>query len=295
MLIALLVLSIVVFGVVRIHGDPALLFLPPDSTEQDYQRVRRNLGLDRPVYAQYGLFLSGAVRGNFGNSIYTGRPVLSSIKEAFPNSFWLVLVSMITGLALSIPLGVLAAANKGKTIDTFARMAAALGQSLPSFWVALIAMQLFAVYLGILPTSGTGSWRHYVLPVGCLTFFIMPGPVRLVRSSMLEVLDTEYIRFARVKGLPKRVILWKHALRNSLLPVLGFSAVQLAFMITGAVVIETVYAWPGLGRLAFRAISSQDFPMIQGVVLVTAFVVILANLVADIFYALVDPRIRLKA
>lgn len=294
-LIALIVLSIVVFALIRLSGDPAIQFLPPDSTEEDYKLIRKRFGLDKPIPFQYGLFIAHAVKGDFGNSIFTRRPVMDSIKEMLPNSLRLIAVSALIGFIIAIPLGVMAAVKKGTPIDTFARLIAGLGQSLPSFWVGLMMIEIFVVWLGLLPSSGMGGWRHYLMPATCLAFFIMPGPIRLLRSSMLEVLESEYIRLARIKGVSERLIVWRHALRNSLLPVLSFSAMYLALMVTGAITTETVFAWPGMGRLAYRAIIDQDFPLIQGVVLLTAIIVIAANFLADILYAYVDPRIRVKA
>ena len=293
MVIALLLFSVIIFGLVRIHGDPVVLFLSPNSTQEDYQRIRHNLGLDEPIYVQYGVFLANIVQGDFGRSTYTGKPVTDSIKETLPNTFYLVALSMTTALALGIPLGVTAATKRGTVLDGFARVIAGLGQAVPSFWLALLMIQLFAITLDVVPVLRTGGWMGWILPVAVLSFSAMPGPIRLVRSSMLEVLETEYIKLARVKGLSERLVIWKHALRNSLLPVLGFAAVQLALMITGAIVVEMVFAWPGIGGLAYRAIITKDFPLIQGITFVTAFIVLIANLVTDIVYVLVDPRIRL--
>jgi ABC-type dipeptide/oligopeptide/nickel transport system permease component len=293
-LIALIVLSMVVFGVIRIGGDPALRFLPPDATKDDYELIRAHLGLDRPVYIQYAVFLKNALQGDLGKSIFTKRPVIDSIGEMLPNSFRLILVSAIMAYLIAIPLGVMAAVKKGSLLDTAARILAGLGQSLPSFWVGLMMIELFVVWLGVLPASGMGGWRHYLMPAGCLALFIVPGPIRLIRSSMLEALDSEYIRFARIKGVSPMCIVWKHALRNSLLPLLSFSAMYLALLVTGGIVTETVFAWPGMGRLAYQAILDQDFPVIQGVVLTTAVIVIAANFVADLLYAYIDPRIRIR-
>jgi peptide/nickel transport system permease protein len=188
----------------------------------------------------------------------------------------------------------MAAVKKGRAIDTAARVIAGLGQSAPSFWIGLILIQFFAVQARILPSSGMGSWKHYVMPSTCLALFILAGPIRLLRSSMLEALDSEYIRLAKIKGVSPRSIVWKHALRNSLLPVVSFSAMYIASLVTGAILVETVFAWPGIGRLSYRAIINQDYPVIQGVVLTTAVIVIGANFIADILYAYIDPRIRLK-
>ena len=293
--VALLVFSMVVFGLIRLGGDPALRFMSSDSTQEEYQYFREQLGLDRPLYVQYGIFLANVIKGDFGTSIFTKRLVMDSIKEMLPNSLRLVAVSALIAFLFAIPLGVMAAVRKGTFVDVLARVIAGLGQSFPSFWIGLMMIQVFAVKWGLLPTSGMGSWRHYVMPATCLAIFLIPGPIRLLRSSMLEALDGEYIRLARIKGVSERLVVWKHALRNSLLPVLSFSAMYIAMLVTGAIVIETVFAWSGMGRMAYRAIINQDFPVIQGVVMTTAVIVIGANFFVDILYCYLDPRIRLKA
>lgn len=292
--IALIIFTMVVFGAVRLAGDPSLQFLSSGDIEEDRERIRADLGLDKPIYVQYWIFVSSAARGDFGNSIITRRPVMDSIKEFLPNSVRLVVPSFILAIILSLPLGVMAATNRGKPVDSFARVMAGLGQALPVFWFALMMVQLFVIILGVLPSSGMGDWKHYVMPLIVLTFFHMPGPIRLIRSSMLEVLNSEYVLQARIKGVSERVVVWKHALRNSLIPVLTFGAMYLAIGIAGAIVTETVFAWPGVGRMAYRAIISNDYPVIQTIVLLTAVFVITANFVTDILYAYVDPRIRLK-
>ena len=291
-IIALIILSMIIFFLVRLSGDPALLMLPEGATQEHYQEMRTQLGLDKPIYVQYGIFLANAARGDFGRSIRTKRVVIASIKEALPNSMKLVVVSMVMAILISIPLGVMAAVKKGAFIDTFARVVAGLGQSLPTFWVGLMLIQLFVVWLGILPASGMETWKHYLMPAFCLAIYLVAGIVRLLRSSMLDALDSEYIKMARIKGVSERVIIYKHALRNSILPILSFGGMYVAIMITGAILIETVFAWPGIGRLAYRAIVSQDFPLIQGVVMAAAVVVMTANLITDILYSFFDPRIR---
>lgn len=293
-IVTLFILSMVIFALVRISGDPALLMLPETGTKEDYQHIRKQLGLDKLIHVQYGIFIAKAVRGDFGSSIRTHRPVMDSIKETLPKSTKLVVVAMLITLIFSIPLGVMAAVKKGTSIDTFARVTAGLGQSMPSWWSGLMLIEIFVVYLKILPASGMGSWEHYLMPASCLGFFMMAGVVRLLRSSMLEILDSEYIRMARIKGVSERLVIWKHALRNSLLSVLSFSGMYIAIMITGAILVETVFAWPGFGRLAYTSIVNQDFPLIQGVVLTAGALVMVANLVTDILYAYLDPRIRYR-
>ena len=292
--ITLVILSMVIFSLVRLSGDPALLLLPEGASKQQYQEIRAKLGLDRPIYVQYYFFAIDAARGDFGRSIRSNRPVIDSIKEMTPNSLKLVGVAMLMSIAISFPLGVLAAVKKGTFFDTFARVIAGLGQSLPTFWIGLMLIQVFVIHWGILPSSGMGSWKHYLMPAFCLAIFMVAGIVRLLRSSMLEVLDSDYIRMARIKGVSQGNVVWKHALRNSLLPVISLGGMYIAILVTGAVLIETVFAWPGLGRLAYRAIEGQDFPLIQGVTLTASVIVMLANLAADILYAYFDPRIRFE-
>jgi peptide/nickel transport system permease protein len=292
--ITLFILSMVIFGLVRLHGDPAILMLDEGAGQEDYQNIRHQLGLDRPVYVQYWIFITNALQGDLGNSARTRRPVADSIKEAFPNSLKLALVSMFIGLILSLPLGVLAAVKKDTYLDTCVRVLAGLGQSVPTFWVGLIMIHIFVIVLGVMPSSGMATWKHYLMPAFCLGIFLMAGITRLLRSSMLEVLDSEFIRMARIKGVSERAVVWKHALRNSMLSVLSFGGMYIAILMTGAILIETVFAWPGFGRLAYGAIIDQDFPLIQGVVLTAGAAVMAANLVTDILYAYLDPRIRIR-
>lgn len=294
-LLVIMIFLAILFVALRLTGDPAARFMPPDATQEDYQMVRARFGLDEPIYVQYGLFLGGVCKGDFGRSIFTKRLVIDSIKEKLPNSARLVAVSTLMAFIAVLPLGVMAAVRKKRPIDTFARVIAAMGQSLPSFWVGLMLMELFAVWLGILPVSGMGDWRCYLMPATVLGFSLMAGPLRLLRSSMLESLGSEYITLARIKGVSENIIAWKHALRNSAIPVLTYSALSIAVLMTGSITTEVVFAWPGIGQLAYRAVLNQDFPLIQGVLLTMVLVVVVANLAVDILYAYVDPRIRLRA
>jgi peptide/nickel transport system permease protein len=293
-IVTLLVLSLVVFYLVRLGGDPVLLMLPEAATESDHKYVRNLLGLDKPIYVQYFIFLKRAAQGDFGKSIRTRRPVIESIKESLPNSLKLVFVAFLMGFLISIPLGVLAAVKKGSVWDHGVRIIAGLGQSMPTFWVGLMMIQLFTVKLGILPSSGMERWINYLMPAATLAIFLMAGVTRLLRSSMLEVMDSEYVKLARIKGVSETMVIWKHALRNSMLSVVSFGGMYVAIMVTGAILVETVFTWPGFGRMAYQAIGNQDFPLIQGVVLTSAALVMVANLVTDIVYGYLDPRIRSK-
>jgi peptide/nickel transport system permease protein len=276
----------------RLSGDPTPLMLPDDATYEDIQRLRAALGLDRPLPVQYWVFLSNAVQGNFGRSIRARMPVIDMLKERLLNSIKLAAVAFCTAILLAFPLGVIAAVNKGSALDTMANTVAVLGQSLPQFWVGIVLIQLFAVRLHWLPVAGMGSFAHYIMPAFTLGWFVVAGMMRLLRSSMLDIMGSEFIKLARIKGLPSRTVIWKHALRNALIPVLTFGAIYLAGLITGAILVETVFAWPGVGQLIYQGIVFRDFPVIQAVVLLTAGIVIAVNLCVDIAYAYIDPRIR---
>jgi peptide/nickel transport system permease protein len=292
-LLTLLVLSMIVFIMCRLTGDPVMLMLPDDASHEDVMELRRALALDRPLPVQYWLFLSHAVRGDFGRSIKGQVPVLHLIQERLPNSIKLAIVSLIITILLAFPLGVMAAVKKGTSVDTIANLVPVLGQSLPQFWVGIVLIQIFAVHLRWLPVAGTGTLWHYILPGFTLGWFLVAGIMRLLRSSMLDVLDSEFIKLARIKGVSPRGVIWKHALKNALMPVLTFAAIYLAILVTGAILVETVFAWPGIGQLIYQGIVYRDFPVIQAVVLLTALIVVTVNFMVDIAYASLDPRIRL--
>ena len=291
-ILALLVLSMLVFCMSRLTGDPTLLMLPDDATQEDIAQLRRALGLDRPLLVQYWVFIGNAVQGDFGRSIKGQMPVIDMIKERLPNSIKLAAVALGIAVLLAFPLGVLAAVYKGTALDTCANIVAVLGQSLPQFWVGIVLIQIFAVRLHWLPVAGVGSISHYILPAFTLGWFVVAGMMRLLRSSMLDVMGSEFVKLARIKGLPARTVIWKHALRNALIPVLTFGAIYLAILVTGAILVETVFAWPGVGQLIYQGIVFRDFPVVQAVVLLTAGIVITVNLLVDITYAYIDPRIR---
>ena len=294
-LIVLLLMSMVVFSLSRLTGDPVSLLLSDYASDQDRARVTAELGLDKPIVEQYVNFLKNASRGDFGQSLMGDqRPALEMVLERLPASLQLAATAFLFSLLLGIPLGVLAAAKHGTYWDVLARLLALIGQSVPAFWLGLVLMFLFSVKLAWLPTSGYGGWRHFVLPVLTLGLFTASAVTRLIRNTMLDVLTSDYIKLARLKGLPEGLVIWKHALRNSLIPMITFMGTFFATMITGAVVVETVFSWPGIGRLAFEAILNRDFPLIQAVVLLMTTLFIVINLLVDISYALIDPRIRLS-
>ena len=291
-LVALAILSVVVFILARATGDPLHLILPMSATKEDYAEARRYLGLDRPYIEQYLSFVGKAVTGDFGMSLRARRPVSELIRERLPNSLSLAAFAMTVSLAIAFPLGVLAAVRKGTGLDRTAQVIAVLGQSLLTFWVAIILVEFVAGRLQWLPAAGNDGFSSYILPGFTLGWFVVAGMMRLLRSAMLEVLDSEYVKLARVKGVVESKVVWVHALKNALIPVVTFAGIYFAILVTTAIVVETVFAWPGIGRLAYEGISSRDFPVIQAVVLTTAAIVAVVNLGVDCLYAVIDPRIR---
>jgi peptide/nickel transport system permease protein len=291
-LVALAILSIVVFVLARATGDPLQMILPMSATEEDYANARQYLGLDRSYVEQYLSFVGKAVIGDFGMSLRARRPVIELLKERLPNSLRLAAFAMAVSLALAFPLGVMAAVKKGSAVDRTAQVIAVLGQSLPTFWVAIVLVEVVAGRLQWLPAGGVEGFSSYILPGFTLGWFVVAGLMRLLRSGMLEVLDSEYVKLARVKGVAERRVVWLHALKNALIPVVTFAGIYFAILVTTAIVVETVFAWPGLGRLAYDGITSRDFPVIQAVVLTTAVIVAAVNLCVDCVYAVIDPRIR---
>ena len=290
---ALLVMSLIVFLLARALGDPVSLLLSEFATEADRAALTRELGLDRSLAVQYVMFLLDTLRGDLGNSVMGARqPVLGIIIDRLPASLGLASVALALSVLVGLPLGVAAAVWRGTWVDTGVRLVALLGQAVPLFWLGIVLMFVFGVQLGWLPTSGFGSARHFVLPAATMALFTLAAVARLTRVSMLEELDSEYVRLARIKGLPETTVILKHALSNSLVPVLTYMGAFFATMITGAVVIETVFGWPGIGRLAYEAILARDFPLMQGVVLVTTTLFMVANMLVDVTHAWIDPRVR---
>ena len=292
--LALFALSVIIFLMVRLTGDPALLMLPPDAGADALVDIRHSMGLDKPLVTQYGLFIRDYAKGSFGDSLRSKTPVSELIKDRLPNSLKLVGAAAVIVLLISIPLGVLSAVYKGTWIDTLATGFAVLGQAIPVFWLGILMIQLFTVKLGWLPSSGMGGLDHYIMPAFALGFFTVAAIQRLLRSSMLEAMDSEYIKTARMKGLSEFKVVWKHALRNSLISVITLGGIYIAILITLGILVEVVFAWPGMGRLMFQGIVFRDFPVVQAVVLISAAIVIFSSLVVDIAYAYLDPRIRLQ-
>jgi ABC-type dipeptide/oligopeptide/nickel transport system permease component len=294
-LLSLFLLSLTIFFFVRITGDPTSLMLEPGASQQDIDNLRRQLGLDQPVWVQYWHFVESFVTGDLGQSFYYRTPVFDLYLERLPNSLLLAAVAMAFSLAIGIPSGVLAAVRVGGFWDNAGKIFTLLGLSLPSFFIGLVLILFFTVYLGWLPSSGSGTPLHVLMPAFALGWYFAAAHMRLTRSSMLDVLGSEYIKLARLKGLPESLVIAKHAFKNALIPVLTLAGINLVIMINVAVVVETVFAWPGVGRLLYEGITFRDFPVVQGIVVMGGAMIVVVNLVIDILYAVIDPRIRLEA
>jgi peptide/nickel transport system permease protein len=290
--VTLLVLSIAVFLSSHLTGDPGLYLLGPDDGLAEYEEMRKNLGLDKPLPVQYAKFLSEVVRGDFGRSHTMNRTAGELLLQAAPATFQLAIAAFILAVIVGVPLGILSAVKRDTIWDTMGKFFAILGIATPSFWIAIMLVLLFGPILGWLPTYGRGGISHFILPAFVLSWASMAGIVRLARSSMLEVLDSEYIKFARIKGLRERVVVYKHALKNAIIPVLTFGGLTLAGLLNGSVVVEVVFAWPGIGRLLLQGINQRDFPVVQATVLAAGAFYIITALLVDILYAYVNPRIR---
>ncbi|HET7343883.1 MAG TPA: ABC transporter permease [Methylomirabilota bacterium] len=290
--VVLAVLAVVVFALARVTGNPADLLLPEDATAADREHLLHVLGLDRPLHVQLGVFLSGALHGDLGTSIRYRQPAVAVFFERLPNTLMLAPLALAASVLVSIPLGLLAAVRRGTVVDRLVGIVAVLGIATPSFWLGVVLIYVFSVQLGWLPSARMGGPAHFVLPVVTLSGFLVAGMTRLVRSSVLEVLDTEFVKLARIKGLPELVVIWKHCLRNALIPVVTLFGVFFALMVTGAIVTETVFAWPGVGRLTYEAVIFRDYPLLQAVILLQATIVLVVNLAVDVLYAYLDPRVR---
>ena len=292
LLITLWVVSIVIFVLGRIAGDPLDILLDDYATAEDKADLERELGLDKHVVVQYLIFITNAVRGDFGTSIRDKRPVSQIILERLPATFELGGAAFLLSMLVGVPLGVLASVRRGSAFDWVARTLALVGQAAPSFWLGIMLIFFFGVKLEWVPVFGRSGPTSVILPAPTLATIVLAGNVRLVRSAMLDVLDSEFVKLARSKGVRETAIVWKHALKNAVIPLLTFSGVSLGFFVTGSLVTETVFAWPGLGRLAFDAVFDLDYPLLQGVVIVFTLMYCLASLMVDVAYAYIDPRIR---
>ena len=290
--LSLLLLSLTIFLLVRLTGDPSVLLVEPGASKDDLAAVRLQLGLDRPLWVQYGQFMSSLARGDLGHSFYYRTPVLELYLSRLPHSLMLAVAAMAFSLLVGIPSGIIAAVRVNRWWDSAGKIFALLGLSLPSFWVGLVMILFFSVYLGWLPSSGSGTALHVIMPAFALGWYFAAAHMRLTRSAMLEVLGSEYVKLARLKGLPEALVIGKHAFKNALIPVLTLAGINLVIMVNVAVVVETVFAWPGVGRLLYEGIAFRDFPVVQATVLIGGAMIVIVNFFVDVLYAVIDPRIR---
>lgn len=291
-LVLLCLVATIVFFLGRLTGNPVDLMLPEDATAADRAQMIKRLGLDQPLHQQFFSFFGNALKGDLGTSIRMKQPAVDVFLSRLPNTLILMPWALMLAMFIGIPLGVLAALNRGGFLDRMAGTVAVLGVATPNFWLGIVLIFIFSVELGWLPAGRMGGPSHFVLPVITLGTFLAAGFMRLTRSSMLEVLESEFVKLARIKGLSESVVIWKHALRNALIPILTLWGVFVGNLITGAIITETVFAWPGIGRLTYEAVIYRDFPLLQAVIILKAVLILAINLVVDILYAYVDPRIR---
>jgi len=290
----ILVIVMLVFFAGRLTGDPILLLAPEDAEDVDIQRIRAHHGLDLPVHLQFWRFVASSARGDFGESTQSNSSAMGLVLDRMPNTFKLGGVAVAIALAISLPIGILSAVKRDSAFDKFGKVFALTGQGMPDFWLGLMLMMFVAFYLGLLPIAGSGSWLHIILPAITVGWGTSAPIMRISRSSMLNVMDSEYIAFARSKGLSVPAVVIKHALRNAAIPVITVAAIYTAAILRGTVVVETVFAWPGVGRLAVESAFNRDFPVLQATILFMAIIFVGINFLVDVAYAYVDPRIRYR-
>ena len=283
----------VIFVLLHLSGDPVALLVPADAPPEVVRDTRQALGLDRPLPEQFVIYLSHAAAGDLGTSLRHNRPVAQLIRERLPLTMLLTAAALVLAIAVAIPTGIVSARRRGTLVDRVAMVLSVAGQAVPIFWLALMLIWLFAVRLEWLPVFGAGTLAHLVLPALSLSTIVLGRLARLVRSSMLEVLEQDYVRTARAKGLGETPVIWRHALKNAAIPIVTVVGLQLAQLLGGAVVTETIFAWPGVGVLAAEAVFNRDFPVVQGVTLIVSLIFVAANLAVDLAYVALNPRIRL--
>jgi len=291
-LVALWLVSTVVFVVMRLSGDPVPLLLPPDAPTAEIFRVRHDLGLDRPLIVQYAVFLGNVAHGDFGRSIHFHQPAMAVAFGYLPATFELGVAAFLIAVIFALPIGILSAVRRDSGLDRAAMGVALFGQSAPTFFLGVLFILVFSLRLNLFPTSGRGGWPHLVLPAATLGAFAMASIARITRSAMLEVLRTDFVRTARAKGAREAAVVLKHTLKNAALPIITITGLQLGTLLGGAVVTETVFAWPGMGRLAIQSIYNRDYPVVQSAVFIAAVLFIAINLTLDVMYGVLDPRVR---
>jgi peptide/nickel transport system permease protein len=285
-------ISILSFTILHVIGDPVLLLLPQNAGKEEFERYRKLLGLDQPIWVQYWKFASRAVQGDFGKSWYGDAPAFRLVIERMPPTIYLTLAGFLVAIVIALPLGTIAALRRHSAVDTACTLVAVAGQAMPLFWLGIMLIIIFAVRLKILPASGYGTWQHFLMPSFCLGAFLAPLTMRLVRSGVLEVMSSEYIKTARAKGLAEAIVVAKHAFRNVCIPVITVLGLQFGQLLGGAIVTETVFAWPGVATLTVDSIRNQDFPVVQCAVVMLALLIVVVNLVVDMIVGVIDPRIR---
>ena len=293
-LLVLFGVSFVVFFILHLTGDPALVLLPPDASAEDVQRFREVMGFNDPFVVQYGRFLSGALRGDFGQSVRHGESAFTLVVERMPATFELAGAALVVALVLAIPAGIVSAVRRNTMLDYISTVVALLGQSMPTFWLGIMLILVFSVQFNLLPSSGRGGLGHLILPAITLGLFTTARITRLTRSGMLEVLSQDYIRTARAKGVSGPPVVWKHALKNAAIPIVTIVGIELGTLLGGSVITETIFAWPGVGRLSVQAIYNRDYPVVQAAVFLLSSTFVLVNLAVDVLYTYLDPRIRLR-
>ncbi|MCG8548029.1 MAG: ABC transporter permease [Alphaproteobacteria bacterium] len=291
--VTLVLMSMLVFSLARLTGNPLDLMLSPYATPEQQAAMAREMGFDQPLAKQYWNFLVDALHGDLGESLYYKRSTASVVAERFGATAELGIIAIVLSLLIAIPLGVFSAVNRDTPIDLGGKTLAVLGQSVPNFWLGILLIEFVAVRWDLLPAGGRDGFLGLLLPAITLGWFMTAGIMRVTRSAMLDVLDAEYVKLARVKGVPEKWVVWKHALRNALIPVVTFAGIIFAQLLVGSIIVEHVFAWPGLGRLAYEAVVQRDFPLLQTIVLVFTMIYIGLNLIVDLTYAWLDPRIRL--
>jgi peptide/nickel transport system permease protein len=293
-LVVLLGVSFVVFFILHLTGDPAAVLLSPEATAAEIESFREAMGFNDPFLVQYARFLRGALQGDFGQSIRHGEPAFALVVERLPATFELAGAALILALCLAIPAGIVSAVRRNSALDYFSTIVALLGQSMPTFWLGIMLILLFSVQWNLLPSSGRGGWEHLLLPAVTLGLFTTARIARLTRSGMLEVLNQDYIRTARAKGVSGPPVVWKHAFKNAAIPIVTIVGIELGTLLGGSVITETIFAWPGVGRLSVQAIANRDYPVVQASVFLLATTFVLVNLLVDVVYTYLDPRIRLR-
>ena len=291
-IVTLFAVSIIIFAMARVSGDPRTMMLGEFYTQERYDLVGQKLGLDKSYFEQYWIFIKDLVRGDFGQSIKENRPAGDIIWERFVATFELGGSAFLFSIIVGLPLGILSAVRRGGIIDNFSKLIALIGQSAPNFWLGFMLIVIFAIQLDWVPPSGRQEWSSIILPAITLGWFFVAANMRLVRSAMLDVLDSEFIKLARAKGVPGYALIWKHAFRNAIIPPLTFAGVTLGNLVAGSITTELVFAWPGLGLLAINATLGSDYPVLQGVVIIFTLLYVGAALMVDVLYAYIDPRIR---